>query len=50
MCVTNTPIAIDVIKKIIPYLESQKIVIDITTHNATGSIEMNNLFLTLEIR
>ncbi len=50
MCVTNTPIAIDVIKKIIPYLESQKIVIDITTHNETGSIEMNNLLEEINVK
>ena len=50
MCVTNTPIAIDVIKKVIPYLKSQKIVIDITTHNATGSIKMKNLLKEVHVK
>ena len=43
MCVTNTPIAIEVIKKLIPHLKPETLIIDITTHNSNGSLEMNNL-------
>ena len=43
ICVTNTPIAIKIIKKILPYLQKKTLVIDITTHNSTGSIKIDNL-------
>jgi 3-hydroxyisobutyrate dehydrogenase-like beta-hydroxyacid dehydrogenase len=49
MCVTNTPVAINVIKKILPYLKSKTFIIDITTHHSTGSIELNNLLQSKKI-
>jgi len=49
-CVTNTPIAIDIIKKILPFLKPETLFIDITTHNATGSIKANNLLKSKKIR
>ena len=44
MCVTNTPIAKSISEKMIKFLNSKTIVIDITTHNKTGSIETENIY------
>jgi len=49
-CVTNTPIAIDIIKKILPFLKPKTLFIDITTHHSTGSIEANNLLKSKKVR
>jgi len=49
-CVTNTPIAIEIIKDILPYLKQGTLFIDITTHHATGSIEANNLLKSKKVR
>ena len=50
MCVTNTPIAIDVVKKILPDLKKNLLFIDITTHDSTGSTIINNLLKKNKIR
>ena len=50
MCVTDTPVAMQIIKKIIPFLKSNTLIIDITTHNSTGSIEINQLLESKSIR
>ena len=39
LCVTNSPIAHEIGKKIVSLLNNKTIVIDITTHNQNGSIE-----------
>ena len=44
MCVTNTPIAKSISDKLSKIINSQTLVIDITTHNKTGSIETNEIF------
>jgi 3-hydroxyisobutyrate dehydrogenase-like beta-hydroxyacid dehydrogenase len=44
MCVTNTPIAKSISEKISKILNSKTLIIDITTHNKTGSIETENIF------
>ena len=44
MCVTNTPIAKSKTEKMTKFLNSKTIVIDITTHNKTGSIETENIY------
>ena len=44
LCVTNTPIAHSIIEKILPLLNSDTLIIDITTHNQNGSIEANKIF------
>ena len=36
MCVTNTPIALDIVDEISPYLQKKTMIIDITTHKADG--------------
>ena len=50
MCVTNTPIAIKIINEILPDLKTLSLLIDITTHHETGSIEINNILNLKEIR
>jgi len=49
-CVTNTPIAIEIIKKILPFLKPKTLFIDITTHHSKGSIEASNILETKDIR
>ena len=44
MCVTNTPIAKSISEKISKILDNKTIVIDITTHNKTGSIETEEIY------
>ena len=44
MCVTNTPIAKTISEKISKILNDKTIIIDITTHNKTGSIETDTIF------
>ena len=44
MCVTNTPIAISIAEKLTNILTEKTLVIDITTHNKSGSIDTNNIF------
>ncbi|MBD1138756.1 NAD(P)-dependent oxidoreductase [Pelagibacterales bacterium SAG-MED46] len=44
MCVTNTPIAKSISEKISKVLDSKTLIIDITTHNKTGSIETEQIF------
>jgi len=44
MCVTNTPIAKSISENISKILNSKTLIIDITTHNKTGSIETEQIF------
>ena len=44
LCVTNTPIAIEIANNVSPSLKSTTLVIDLTTHNKHGSNEMKNIF------
>ena len=44
MCVTNTPIAKSISEKISKVLDNKTLIIDITTHNKTGSIETEQIF------
>ncbi len=44
MCVTNTPIAKLISEKISEILDGKTLIIDITTHNKTGSIETEEIF------
>ena len=50
MCVTNTSVAIEIIKKIVPYIKPSTLIIDITTHHSTGSIEISKLLKIKDIR
>ncbi len=49
MCVTNTPIAINVANKIKKYLNSNTLVIDLTTHDKNGALKMNKIFQSKRI-
>ena len=49
MCVTNTPIAKSISEKISKVLNSKTLIIDITTHNKTGSIETEQIFKSNKI-
>jgi 3-hydroxyisobutyrate dehydrogenase-like beta-hydroxyacid dehydrogenase len=49
MCVTNTPIAKSISEKITKILDTKTIIIDITTHNKTGSIETEKIFKSNKI-
>ena len=44
LCVTNTPIAIEIANNVRPSLNNTTLVIDLTTHNKHGAIEMKNIF------
>jgi len=44
MCVTNTPIAKLISEKISNILDRKTLIIDITTHNKTGSMETEKIF------
>lgn len=50
ICVTNTPIAKEIIIDILPFLNSETLIIDITTHHANGSIEIDNILKSKKIR
>ena len=45
MCVSNTSIAKDIAKEIYLNMSKETLVIDITTHNKNGSIEMKDIFM-----
>ena len=49
MCVTNTPIAINVANKIKNYLNNNTLVIDLTTHDKKGALKMNKIFQSKKI-
>ena len=50
MCVTNTKVALEIINEILPFLKVDTLVLDITTHHSTGSIEMNTILTSHNIR
>jgi hypothetical protein len=50
MCVTSTKVALEIINKILPFLKEGTLVLDITTHHSAGSIEMNSILNTRNIR
>ncbi len=48
-CVTNTPIAKEIALKLSNILDKKTLIIDITTHNKTGSIETEKIYQSNEI-
>ena len=50
MCVTNTPIAISIAKKIFPFINNELLIIDLTTHDKTGTTNMKNIFHSHKIK
>ena len=49
MCVTNTPIALDIINEIAPHLQKETMIIDLTTHKHDGSIQISQKLSSLDI-
>jgi 3-hydroxyisobutyrate dehydrogenase-like beta-hydroxyacid dehydrogenase len=50
MCVTNTPIAISIAEKIFPLIKNKLLIIDLTTHDKTGTTNMKNIFHSNKIK
>ena len=50
MCVTNTPIAITIAEKIFPLIKNEILIIDLTTHDKTGTTNMKNIFHSNKIK
>ena len=44
MCVTNTPIALSIAELIAPLIKSELLIIDLTTHNKSGTSKMKSIF------
>ncbi|MDC3053376.1 NAD(P)-dependent oxidoreductase [Candidatus Pelagibacter sp.] len=49
LCVTNTPIAISIAEKVCTLLTDNTLIIDVTTHNQNGSINMEKIFANRKI-
>ena len=50
MCVTNTPIAITIAEIIFPLIKNELLIIDLTTHDKTGTTNMKNILYTNKIK
>tara|TARA_B100001063_G_scaffold117365_1_gene109615 strand:- start:24 stop:887 length:864 start_codon:yes stop_codon:yes gene_type:complete len=50
MCVTNTPIAITIAEKIFPLIKNELLIIDLTTHDKTGTTNIKNIFHSNKIK
>ena len=44
LCVTNTPIALEIANKVGPIIKTSTLVIDLTTHNKNGTKKMKDIF------
>ena len=44
MCVTNTPIAINIAEELVSLISNELLIIDLTTHNKNGTTKMKNIF------
>ena len=44
MCVTNTPIAINIAEELVTLISNELLIIDLTTHNKNGTTKMKNIF------
>ena len=49
ICVTNTPVALNLANKIKQQLDSKTLVIDLTTHNKNGALKMDKIFKSKKI-
>ena len=50
MCVTNTPVAISIAEMITPIIKGELLVIDLTTHDKTGTTKMKNIFHSKKVK
>jgi len=50
MCVTNTPIAINIAEELVSLISNELLIIDLTTHNKNGTTKMKNIFNSPNIK
>ena len=50
MCVTNTPIAINIAEELVSSINNELLIIDLTTHNKNGTTTMKNIFHSSKIK
>ena len=50
LCVTNTPIALSIAEKITPLIDSELLIIDLTTHDKSGTFKMKSIFKNKNIK
>jgi len=50
LCVTNTPIALTIAEEITPLIESELLIIDLTTHDKSGTSKMKSFFKNTNIK
>ena len=50
MCVTNTPIAVSIAEQILSFINANTLIIDLTTHDKSGTSKMKNIFSSKEIK
>ncbi len=50
MCVTDTPVAIKIAEDLFSLINNNILIIDLTTHNKTGTIKMKNIFNSPKIK
>jgi len=50
MCVTNTPIAINIAEELVSFISNELHIIDLTTHNKNGTTKMKNIFNSPNIK
>ena len=50
MCVTNTPVAINIAEELVSSINNELLIIDLTTHNKNGTIRMKNIFHSSKIQ
>ena len=50
MCVTNTPIAIQIAKEIVALIKNELLIIDITTHDKNGSTKIKKIFNNSKVK
>ena len=50
LCVTNTPIALSIAEVIAPLIKNELLIIDLTTHNKSGTSKMKSIFYNNNIK
>ena len=50
MCVTNTPVAINIAEELVSSINNELLIIDLTTHNKNGTTIMKNIFHSSKIQ
>ena len=50
MCVTNTPVAINIAEELVSKIDNELLIIDLTTHNKNGTTLMKNIFNSSKIK